>query len=110
MTHIHTVGIMATVFENRVILRILFGWISPILVILCGSLASDVYCPPDWMLWGKSCYIKLPTTLNWTEASEACDRLGSSLAVPDSMEENDFIFWSVTGGVDGVWIGCTEMG
>ncbi|XP_038066765.1 uncharacterized protein LOC119736828 [Patiria miniata] len=72
----------------------------------CQALYAS--CPPGWLKWQQSCYILLPDKMNWFEASEACNRPGSSLAVPNSREENDFIWKSVRPQTSGMWIGCTD--
>ncbi|XP_038069320.1 galactose-specific lectin nattectin-like [Patiria miniata] len=72
----------------------------------CQALYAS--CPPGWLKWQQSCYIRLPNRMNWFEASEACNRPGSSLAVPNSREENDFIWKSVGPQTNGMWIGCTD--
>ena len=65
-------------------------------------------CPTGWVKWRQSCYILLSEKMNWMQAEAACKRLGSNLIVPDSKEENDFIFeWAVKGN-GGMWIGCTD--
>ena len=65
-------------------------------------------CPTGWVKWRQSCYILLPEMMNWMQAEATCKRLGSNLIVPDSKEENDFIFdWAVKGN-EGLWIGCTD--
>ena len=53
-------------------------------------------CPTGWVKWRQSCYSLLPEEMNWMQAEAACKRLRSNLIVPDSREENDFIFeWAV---------------
>ena len=65
-------------------------------------------CPTGWVKWRQSCYILLPEKMNWMQAEAACKRPGSNLIVPDSEEENHFIFeWAVK-RKGGVWIGCTD--
>ncbi|XP_033630349.1 perlucin-like protein [Asterias rubens] len=65
-------------------------------------------CPTGWVKWRQSCYILLPEKMNWMQAEAACKRPGSNLIVPDSKEENEFIFeWAVKGN-EGMWIGCTD--
>ncbi|XP_071797193.1 low affinity immunoglobulin epsilon Fc receptor-like [Asterias amurensis] len=65
-------------------------------------------CPNGWVKWRQSCYILLPEKMNWVQAEAACKRPGSNLIVPDSREENQFIYeWAVKGN-DGMWIGCTD--
>ena len=76
-------------------------------------------CPPDWLAWQDSCYILLPDKMNWFQALKLCDRPGSSLLIPDSQEEQDFIWhkmkdWVKDLGVNSideleVWIGCTKV-
>ncbi|XP_038069268.1 perlucin-like protein isoform X1 [Patiria miniata] len=65
-------------------------------------------CPPGWLKWRQSCYIRLPNRMNWFEASEACNRPGGSMIVPNSREENLFIWESLVKGTGGLWIGCTD--
>ena len=63
-------------------------------------------CPTGWVKWRRSCYILLPDKMNWIKADEACSQLRSQLIVPNSRQENDFIFQSMGG--NGIWIGCTD--
>ncbi len=65
-------------------------------------------CPAGWVKWRQSCYFLLPEKMNWIQAEAACKRPGSNLIVPDSREENHFIFeWAVKEN-GGLWIGCTD--
>ncbi|XP_038075390.1 perlucin-like protein [Patiria miniata] len=92
------------------------AWFTPsspcILFLISASLlrsqALPASCPPGWLEWHQSCYILLPDKMNWFEASEACNRPGSSLVVPNSREENLFIWKSMVEGAEGLWIGCTD--
>ncbi|XP_038069106.1 CD209 antigen-like [Patiria miniata] len=78
-------------------------------VILISSRAIHcAQCLPGWLKWQQSCYILLPDKMDWFEASEACNRPGSGLVVPNSREENDFVWKSVGPQTDGMWIGCTD--
>ncbi|XP_022103323.1 perlucin-like protein [Acanthaster planci] len=88
-------------------LRVLF------LVFATSSVALAQYtsCPSGWLNWQQSCYYRLPDKMNWFQASEACNRPGSSLTVPDSEEENFFLWQSIVKGpvgAGGLWIGCTD--
>ncbi|XP_033630317.1 perlucin-like protein [Asterias rubens] len=66
-------------------------------------------CPTGWVKWRESCYILLPDKMNWMQADAICKRPGSNLVVPDSREENHFIYeWAVKESV-GMWIGCTDV-
>ncbi|XP_038072959.1 perlucin-like protein [Patiria miniata] len=79
------------------------------LVHLVGSRAFlHASCPPGWLKWQQSCYIVLPDKMNWFEASEACNRPGSSLIVPNSREENVFILESLVKRDGAFWIRCTD--
>ncbi|XP_077991467.1 macrophage mannose receptor 1-like isoform X2 [Glandiceps talaboti] len=50
-------------------------------------------CPVGWVPFQSSCYwFSDGEFVTWSEASEACCQLGSVLAVPDSEEENDFLY------------------
>ncbi|XP_071797807.1 C-type lectin domain family 4 member M-like [Asterias amurensis] len=87
---------------NTILFHLLILMTMQSIVIVLSS------CPTGWVKWRQSCYILLPEKMNWMQAEAACKRLGSNLIVPDSREENDFIFeWAVKGN-DGMWIGCTD--
>ncbi|XP_022084952.1 C-type lectin lectoxin-Lio3-like [Acanthaster planci] len=91
------------------------AWLTPniglklfLIFSLPNSLALCASCPPGWLKWQQSCYIRLADKMNWFQAYEACDRPGSSLVVPNSPEENLFIWKSMVKGWGGLWIGCTD--
>ncbi|XP_071797277.1 C-type lectin domain family 4 member M-like [Asterias amurensis] len=87
---------------NTIIFHLLMLMTMQSIVIVLSS------CPTGWVKWHQSCYILLPDMMNWMQAEAACNRLGSNLIVPDSKEENDFIYeWAVRGN-EGMWIGCTD--
>ena len=74
-------------------------------------------CPSGWLSWRDSCYILLPERMDWWEASKVCNRPGSSLVVPNSQEEQDFIWQEmkremvtldVSKNMD-LWIGCIDV-
>ncbi|XP_038045951.1 low affinity immunoglobulin epsilon Fc receptor-like [Patiria miniata] len=67
-------------------------------------------CPPGWLAWQDACYILLPDKMDWWQAKRVCDRPGSSLIVPDSQKEQDFI-WREFGSANGLdmWIGCKDI-
>ena len=72
-------------------------------------------CPPGWLTWQDSCYILLPDRMDWFKASKACDRPGTSMIVPNSQAEQDFVwremqqiihaFDFITDTTD-IWTGC----
>ena len=78
-------------------------------------------CPSGWFLWQGSCYILLPQKMNWVDGNKSCAELGANMMVPDTKDEQDFI-WSETKtrmrglmeyvnwnqGLD-VWIGCQDF-
>ncbi|XP_038066767.1 C-type lectin domain family 3 member A-like [Patiria miniata] len=86
--------------------QMLVSIIISLLLLKCQALYAS--CPPGWLKWQQSCYIRLPNRMNWFEASEACNRPGSSLFVPNSREENDAIWQSLGIQTGGMWIGCTD--
>ena len=87
---------------NTILFHLLILMTMQSIVIVLSS------CPTGWVKWRQSCYILLPEKMNWMQAEAACKRPGSNLIVPESKEENDFIFeWAVKGN-DGMWIGCTD--
>ncbi|XP_038054904.1 lectin BRA-3-like [Patiria miniata] len=77
-------------------------------------------CPPGWLAWQDACYILLPDKMGGWQAKEVCDRPGSSPVVPDSQEEQDFIwremkprmqeFGANTTSDLELWIGCYGVG
>ncbi|XP_038057558.1 perlucin-like protein [Patiria miniata] len=76
-------------------------------------------CPPGWLAWQDACYILLPDRVNWWQAKTVCDRPGSSLVVPDSQEEQDFIWREMRSRMEMIvgsstnklelWIGCKDV-
>ncbi|XP_071797710.1 C-type lectin domain family 4 member M-like [Asterias amurensis] len=87
---------------NTILFHLLILMAMQSIVIVLSS------CPTGWVKWRQSCYILLPDKMNWMQAEAACNRPGSNLIVPDSKEENDFIFkWAVKGN-GGMLIGCTD--
>ena len=77
---------------------------------------ASTVCPPAWLAWRDACYILLPDTMDWEQGQRVCDRPGTSMIVPDSQEEQDFIWQEMKAqmeknGVDlkdqqQLWIGC----
>ena len=75
-------------------------------------------CPTGWVAWQDACYILLPDKMDWEQGRRVCDRPGTSMIVPDSQEEQDFIWremraWMERLGATGesglqVWIGCRD--
>ena len=100
-----------TVCKASTFISVLLSFVS-LPTLLCA-------CPPGWLAWRDSCYILLPERMNWWEASRACDRPGSSLIVPDSQDELDFVWremkermakFAVTSTDElELWIGCATM-
>ena len=72
-------------------------------------------CPTDWWQHGESCYLLITKTRNWTAAVQTCEGLGSTLVVPKSKEEQDFIWdyhrheFYYDGEVhESLWVGCSD--
>ncbi|XP_038053126.1 low affinity immunoglobulin epsilon Fc receptor-like [Patiria miniata] len=74
-------------------------------------------CPPGWLKWQESCYTLLPGRMYYTDASTECARRGAAMVVPNSQEENDFIWREMkklmdeTGAASDklqLWIGCRK--
>ncbi|XP_071797225.1 uncharacterized protein [Asterias amurensis] len=87
---------------NTILFHLLILMTMQSIVIVLSS------CPTGWVKWRQSCYILLPEKMHWMQAEAACKRPGSNLIVPDSEEENNFIYeWAVRGN-EGMWIGCTD--
>ncbi|XP_038049773.1 snaclec stejaggregin-A subunit beta-3-like [Patiria miniata] len=87
-----------------------------ILLLFIGSVASiATICPVGWQRYGKACYFVIKELKNWSKAKSICAASHSSLAVPNSSEEQTFI-WELLqqefypdGPVDGAWIGCDDI-
>ncbi|XP_038075166.1 lactose-binding lectin l-2-like [Patiria miniata] len=100
---------MASVLSRHtvnVLILVIFGAFQTLLAV----------CPSGWFALQNACYIFLPDKMDWWQAKEVCERPGSSLIVPDSQEEHDFIWREIKGGeygatddMDGteVWVGCS---
>ena len=80
-----------------------FEFVSPVIA-QCGSL--EPRCSSGWHLWGSSCYLMTESTYKWSEARDACNKLGGVLAVPHSLEEHRFIRTFTQG--HWVWIDCSD--
>ncbi|XP_038056057.1 perlucin-like protein [Patiria miniata] len=75
--------------------------------------------PPGWLAWQDACYILLPDKMNWWQGEDVCDRPGSSLVVPDSQEEQDFIWREMKARIQAfganissdleLWIRCRDV-
>ena len=87
--------------------RVSLPGIRWVLACWCVIHSINANCPLGWKSWRDSCYITLSRNLDWDQASRACGRPGSSIAVPNSLEENEFIHQiqnECSSG--GVWLGC----
>ncbi|XP_038063240.1 hepatic lectin-like [Patiria miniata] len=79
-----------------------FVWLSVLLV--C------VHADCQWQ-FGNSCYQLLTGKMTFDEALQACSAMGAGLVVPNSQNENQFIWQMMKNHLpsDGrVWIGCTN--
>ncbi|XP_038063204.1 hepatic lectin-like [Patiria miniata] len=79
-----------------------FVWLSVLLV--C------VHAKCKWQ-FGNSCYQLLTGTMTFDEALQACSAMGAGLVVPDSQNENQFIWQMIKNHLlhyGKVWIGCTD--
>ncbi|XP_071808020.1 C-type lectin domain family 4 member M-like [Asterias amurensis] len=73
-------------------------------------------CPSGWFLWQGSCYTLLPEKMNWFDGNKSCAELGASMMVPDTKDEQDYIWSEIEEGghvnsendLD-VWIGCQDF-
>ena len=53
---------------------------------------SERHCPPNWTTGSDRCYyLPLYRKLDWFQSQEACERLGSRLAIIKSEEENNIV-------------------
>ena len=66
-------------------------------------------CPPEWHHWGTSCYLATQTNFTWWSARAECAKLGGILAVPSSLEENDFIVDDVIPDGERALIDCNDQ-
>ena len=65
-------------------------------------------CPTGWRGWRDSCYKPMEMITNrWEIAMMTCTDIGGWLVVPNSVEENAYI-WAL-GDMDWVWINCTDI-
>ena len=83
-------------------------WFYITITVAC---ARAQYCQPGQERFGVSCYEMLPERMTWKKAAEACSNMGASLAVPDSLDEHQFI-WEMfmrNSTMGSVWIGCTDI-
>ncbi|XP_038063207.1 hepatic lectin-like [Patiria miniata] len=79
-----------------------FVWLSVLLVCVQAN------C--KWQ-FGNSCYQLLTETMTFDKALQACSAMGGGLVVPNSKNENQFIWEEIASNLmtDGrVWIGCID--
>ena len=65
-------------------------------------------CPASWHHWGNSCYMVTDSSFPWSSARDECIKFGGILAVPRSLEENDFIATLIPDGKN-AWIDCNDL-
>ena len=67
--------------------------VNALLAMVVGGLQALLApCPTGWVAWQDACYILLPAKMDWEQGRRVCDRPGTSMIVPDSQEEQDFIW------------------
>ncbi|XP_038064010.1 snaclec B1-like [Patiria miniata] len=73
-------------------------------------------CPSGWKQWNQACYGFFQEPMSWTEADNFCQDRGSSLVVPHSRAENDFVWQMVVKRSAprvmperGLWLGCYRV-
>ena len=66
-------------------------------------------CLPGQRSFAHSCYQLLPHPMTWPEARPACKELGSSVAVPNSPAEHQFIWQMFRESISegSLWTGCS---
>ncbi|XP_022109590.1 perlucin-like protein [Acanthaster planci] len=64
-------------------------------------------CPTKWYKWRNTCYLVTESTVEWTSARDECRKLGGVLAVPHSLEENDFLL-ALVPDRSNAWIDCSD--
>ncbi|PNJ07682.1 C-type lectin domain family 7 member A isoform X3 [Pongo pygmaeus] len=92
-----------------VILGILCLVILVIAVVLgtMGVLSSP--CPPNWIIYEKSCYLFSMSLNSWDGSKRQCSQLGSNLLKIDSSNELGFIVKQVSSQPDNsFWIGLSR--
>ncbi|XP_038066577.1 perlucin-like [Patiria miniata] len=78
--------------------------------IMCAYFHAEA-CQPGQQRFGGSCYQLLTERMTWNQGDAACSEMGAALAVPDSLEEHQFIWEMFTGNVTtkgNLWIGCND--
>ncbi|XP_007965785.1 C-type lectin domain family 7 member A isoform X2 [Chlorocebus sabaeus] len=72
-----------------------------------GVLSSP--CPPNWIIYEKSCYLFSPSLNSWDGSKRQCSQLGSNLIKIDSSKELGFIVKQVSSQPDNsFWIGLSR--
>ncbi|XP_022102044.1 snaclec 1-like [Acanthaster planci] len=85
-----------------------------LLMIGIGADAAAI-CPSDWHRYGQACYFVIKEQMNWHDARGICAAFQASLVVPNSSEEQAFLWglllWEFypNGPVNGAWIGCDDI-
>ena len=87
-----------------------------VLLLLVGFEASvATICPAGCHRYGKACYLVIKKSMNWHGSQRICAASHATLAVPNSVEEQTFI-WELLqqefypdGPGNGAWIGCNYI-
>ena len=65
-------------------------------------------CPASWHHWRNSCYRVTDSSFYWSRARDECIKLGGILAVPRSLEENEFFVTLIPDSAN-PWIDCNDL-
>ncbi|XP_038064640.1 perlucin-like protein [Patiria miniata] len=86
----------------------LICWMSVVAIVRACVYAEA--CQPAQERFGGSCYQLLAEKMTWDQGDAACSEMGAGLAVPDSLEEHQFIWKMFTANVTlgELWIGCND--
>ncbi len=69
---------------------------------VCGEM-----CKPGEVNYGSSCYELLPGKMDWDESLKKCSIKGGGLVIPDTLEENTFVWKTFRDKADTyILIGC----
>ncbi|XP_071803767.1 snaclec 5-like [Asterias amurensis] len=76
-----------------------------------SSCNEGLICSSEWVLFGESCYKSVMEKMTFDDAVITCTDMSGGLAVPTSLNGNQFI-WEMVSKVVGlqgtVWVGCTD--
>ncbi|XP_038066550.1 uncharacterized protein LOC119736605 [Patiria miniata] len=79
-------------------------WLN--VAIVCACFHAEA-CQPGQQRFEGFCYQLLNESMTWDQGDAACLEMGTALVIPESMDEQNFIY-KMYGKKKDLWIGCND--